>query len=778
MKKLLYAATALAIFAGCSKDLNEAPATVSGTKGNTIELNLAVAEDSRAIFDGDSHIKWEKFDQIAVLLGETATAETSISGSTKLSFGGDNEKPVFSGSLTDLEKEISDTYYIFGLYPASAQKSSTYANNIKGRLINLSDNQIPTQTEWDGDADVMLIEPKEVTGTVSSYKEYDWDYGYVDYYKWTADAEIKFAHIFGFGCLTFASLPEEIANETVKRVVITAVGEKTDLAGAMLVDLNKNVFDNDFEVTASAPSNSITLASDNTIALKDYKAWFVANTGTYDIKVQVYTPGYTISFERKGLKIERSKITSPVINFKDSSDITESTSIDLTGGKLWQHDTDTSYKNNGNKDTDFFTSQHREANWGTLEGVPTMEYTIYGESNGSGSTVASVSPSSYKLGERMVQKLSLSNIMYGNVVIASSSTYKGINGIKVNSGIYSGTDQCDVSAFIVEKNGNKISLGEAQRVIGDSDNKAGTDYYFAPAKPVQEGKLQVVFNNGSVNSIYYMYIGQLTINPEPGIIFDEKSVSLSGKAETKTVGLKVICATEEAKVTSDAEWLHIDSYKDGIITYSADANESDDIRTGHIVVEATGNSTSKKELEVSQRSVNFTEFKLSFGQADVVAAIEKAKEDAEAAGDKVVIGTAMSFTTTLKATATDGSELTKDVELSFTGVEYSSATKDHLVMMNSKGSIQNITPIAIVTGASLTANQSSSGSFYIYWGTTKDSVDNKEKLADLNKTGGGYPQYVWTGTAPESEKYGFFRYISNYETRIYSFEITFLASNK
>lgn len=36
MKKVLYAATALAIFAGCSKDLNEAPATVSGTKGNTI----------------------------------------------------------------------------------------------------------------------------------------------------------------------------------------------------------------------------------------------------------------------------------------------------------------------------------------------------------------------------------------------------------------------------------------------------------------------------------------------------------------------------------------------------------------------------------------------------------------------------------------------------------------------------------------------------------------------------------------------------------------------
>lgn len=777
MKKLLYAATALAIFAGCSKDLNEAPAAVSGTKGNTLELNLTVAEDSRAIFDGDSHIKWEKYDQLSVLLVDGATNETAINGAVKLDFGGDNEKPVFSGKLDELPDGLLDSYHIFGLYPASADAdgSSYYKKNITGRSVKMIAEQVPTQTEWDGKADVMLIEPIEITLTDKEryFDRYNYDY----YYRCNASAEIKFAHIFGFGCLTFASLPEEIANETVKKVVITAVGEKTDLAGTMLVDLNKNVFDNDFEVKASAPSNSITLASDNTIALKDYKAWFVANTGTYDVKVQVYTPGYTISFERKGLKIERSKITSPVINFKASSDVTESTSIDLTGGKLWQHDTDTSYKNNGNKDTDFFTSQHREANWGTLEGVPTMEYTIYGESNGSSSTVASVSPSSTTFGKRTVQRLSFSNIMYGNVVIASSSTYKGINGIKVNSGIYSGTDECDISAFIVDNNGNKISLGDAQRVIGDSDNKAGTDYYFAPAEPVQEGKLQIVFNNGSVNSIYYVYIGQLTINPEPGISFGEKSISLSGKAETKTVGLNVVCATEEAKVTSDAGWLHIDSYKDGIITYSVDANESNDIRTGHIIVEATGNSTSTKKLTISQRSINFTEFKLSFGQADVLAAIEKAKEDAEAAGDKVVIGTAMNFNTTLKATAIDGSGATKDIELSFEGVEYSSTTKDYLVMLYGKGSIRNITPIAIVTGVSVTVNQSSAGDFYVYLGATKESIDNKEKLADLNR-GGSYPQYIWSGAVSESEKYGFFHYISKYTQNIYSFEITFLTSNK
>lgn len=778
MKKLLYAATALAIFVGCSKDLNEAPATVSGTKGNTIELNLAVAEDSRAIFDGDSHITWEKYDQISVLLVEGATNETAINSAVKLDFGGDNEKPVFSGKLDELPDGLLDSYHIFGLYPASADAdgSSYFKKNITGRLTTLIAEQVPTQTEWDGKADVMLIEPIEITLTDKEryYDRYYYDY----YYRCNASAEIKFAHIFGFGCLTFASLPEEIANETVKKVVITAVGEKTDLAGTLLVDLNKNVFDNDFEVKASAPSNSITLASDNTIALKDYKAWFVANTGTYDVKVQVYTPGYTISFERKGLKIERSKITSPVINFKAASDVTESTSIDLTGGKLWQHDTDTSYKNNGNKDTDFFTSQRREANWGTLEGVPTMEYKIYGESNGSSSTEASVSPSATTFGKRTVQRLSLSNIMYGNVVIASSSTYKGINGIKVNSGISSGKDECDISAFIVDNNGNKISLGEAQRVIGDSDNLLGTDYYFAPAEPVQEGKLQIVFNNGSVNSIYYVYIGQLTINPEPGIIFGEKNISLSGKAETKTVSLNVVCATEEAKITSDAEWLHIDSYKDGIITYSVDANESDDIRTGHIVVEATGNSTSKKELEISQKSVNFTEFKLKFGQADVVAAIEKAKEEIEAAGGSVVVGTSLSFNTTLKATATDGSELTKDVELSFAEVEYSSVTKDHLVMMYQKGTIKNITPIAIITNVEVINDRYSGGENFVYVGATKEDIDNKTTLVDMNKIASSYPSYTWAGTVPESAKHGFFYYYCSYQTKLYSIEITFLASNK
>lgn len=775
MKKVLYAATALAILAGCSKDLNEAPANVSATKGNTLELNLKVAEDSRAVFDGDSHITWERYDQISIILAEGIDSKDGISGAVKLSFGGDNEKPTFSGKLDELPDGLLDQYHIFGFYPASADASSWYQKNISGRLTKLIADQTPTQTEWDGDADVMVIEPKtiELTDKERYYDRYAYEY----YYRCNASAEINFAHIFGFGCLTFASLPEELANETVKRVTITAVGEKTDLAGTMLVDLNKNVFDSDFEIKASAPSSTITLNSDNTVALKDYKAWFVANTGTFDIKVQVYTPGYNISFERKGLNIERSKIVSATINFKGAEDIAESTAIDLTGGKMWQHDTDTSYKNNGNKDTEFFTSQKKVANWGTLEGIPTMEYTVYGESNGS-SASASVSPSSYKFGERMLQKFSLSNIMYGNAVIESSSSYKGINGIKVNAGIYSGTDACDLSAFVIDNDGTKHQLGEAQRVAGDSDNKLGTDYYFAPAEIPAEGKLQIVFNNGSVNSIYYLYVGQLTINPEPGIIFGEKNVSLSGKAETKTVSLDVICATEEAKVTSDAEWLHIDSYKDGIVTYSVDANDSDDIRTGHIVVEATGNSTSKKELTVSQRSVNFIEFKLTFGQADILAALEKAKEDAEAAGDNVETGTYLSFNATLTAKAADESGLTKEVELSFTGVEYSSATKDHLVMQYRSGNIQNITPIAIITDIATTNDRSSAGDYHVYVGATKDSVDNEETLADISRTGGSYPSYTWIGSVSESEKYGFFRYLCQYQTRIYSVEISFLASNK
>ncbi len=598
MKKILYAATALAIFAGCSKDLNEAPATVAPAKGSKLELNLTVGEDTRAVFDGDSHIAWEKGDKLGVIA--TGTAEET-NGENNFTYGvltiADEtaDKPIFSGTV-DLDSDTGKTVYLAGLYPYSAiGNTSNYS--LLDVEVKLATNQTPSQTSWDGAADVMLMKQVQVTA-----KEYDSGYddweGYY-YYKWTADAEITFAHIFGFGCIGFGTLPQDIADETVSKVTITATGEAQNIAGKFKIDLNKDVFSPEFAITDGATANSISLICDGTAALKDFKGWFVANPGTYDVTIDVATSGHKLSFVRKGLKIERSKIAKPVINHKDG-DISESTDIDLTGGKTWLHDTDAAYAATG--ESQFFTKDLSTADWGTGEGVKTMTYSLaYSESTGNNGRY-------YNFKNRAVQDVANSGVSAGDITITSAAIYKGIEGIKVNAGNhYSwdlGTKSCDISAAIIDKKGTKHLLGKAQKVTNDG-NAEGTNYYFElGADTPSEGIVKITFDNFSdtSSSSSYLYIGQLCVNPEPGITFESDAIELGHEACSGTTNVSVVCAKETPTVTTDVDWLRA-TIDNGVITYTADANTATEKRVGNIIVSAKGNGEASESLAVYQYSV-------------------------------------------------------------------------------------------------------------------------------------------------------------------------------
>lgn len=777
MKKLLYAATALAIFAGCSKDLNEAPATVSGTKGNTIELNLAVAEDSRAIFDGDSHITWEEKDEVQAFLLESATSDKALAYAA-FTFGGDNEKPIFSGKFSELDDnpdELENGVYVSGFYPASADDYKS--NSLIGHRINLSTTQIPSQTSWDGKADVMLIEPTAINGTSEMYKLY----GYYTYYRYTADTDIKFAHIFGFGCLTFGNIPEDVATAKVKKVVITATGENTDIAGVLLVDINKSVYDADFAISSHTPANAITLKYDATVELKDLKAYFVANPGTYDVKIDVITTGDKLSFERKGLKIERSKITSPILNFKDG-DMQISQVVDLTGGKLWQHDTEIAYK--ATTQSNFLTLTQSEADWGTIEDMPVMAYSISCE----GTT--SASPSCYEFGTNShIQRFSTSNLRFGKVILSSGSTYKGINNVMVKGGIaQGGTESCDISVFVVDKNGVEKQLGTSQLLTANYDQKDGFDYYFDSTEPIDEGSIKIVWNNdgnASTNSLP-LFIRQLNINPAPAITFPEASVSIGGNGSTGSVEVNIVCATGEPTVTSDVDWLKV-SYKDGIISYTAEANTGDDTRTGHIIVTATGNSTTSASIVVSQLSDKVVEFKLAIDLVPdesenankLIAAIENAAELVRSEGGSVSAGTNLNVTTTLTATATDGSGITKDVELYFEKITYESIDRKQIRMSggysaSNRGHICNTSSVGMFTSVTISNSSSSDGGYSNYnvvsFGTSLDDM----YIATREKQNTSSP-YIWISKTSEANNYGFFKMQQEYVNYIYSIELTFIA---
>lgn len=775
MKKLLYAATALAIFAGCSKDLNEAPATVSGTKGNTLELNLAVAEDSRAIFDGDSHIKWEKGDELAVVIGESADKPALANGTFK--FGGDNEKPSFSGIIDDIDEEPTDTYMIFGLYPYSSDKS--YNINIKSRKILLPETQNPTQTYWDGKADVMVIEPTTITGVgATSYKYYG-----TQYYKYTAEATIKFAHIFGFCCIDFETLPAELANESVKKVTISAIGDNKSFVGNFNVDLTKSAFDNDFALTDSGSKSALSLGCDGNTALKDYKAWFVANPGKYDIEISVSTPNYNIVFTREGLNIERSKIAYPVINFNETKDTYSSTAIDLTGGKSWVHDAAISYKTNYG--SNFISSSNNPAEWGTGANMPKVEYKI------TFSEDANNYPGGYEnlsliSGEsRYAQKLNANHLTAdkGNVKLASGYAYSGVNCIKITSGLstYGEEGSCDISAFIVDKAGVKHQLGKAEKVVANTaSTKTGIfDYYFY-ADAEQNGTVEIVWDN-------FVYgramLCLLAINPAPDIK-TIKDLSLYGAGGQGTIDVEVICATETT-VASDAEWLKV-SYSDGKISYTAEPYDGEELsRKANITITSKGFATSTETIAVSQLSNKFAEFTLSIKPDDLTEALEKAKEEYEAIAEN---GTAteytnLNFTTTLKAVIADGSGITKDVELYFNKIQYGSKT--HTNSSNglrfiklaygwtdeNNGDIYNLTSVEKVTKIVVSNNSTSSYNNELFLGSSVDAITTKLKCDSTTPSS----PYIWEGVADTASEYGFFKLHQGSGNEIYSIDVTFIT---
>ena len=762
MKKFLYAVAAVALFAGCAKDVNEA-AVVAPKEGNAI-LTLNVSNSSRAVFDGDSHITWEANDKIKALLAPDLEGTVAKSDPCDLTFGGDDTKPVFSGTIKGMENQL-EKFYVFGVYPSAADVTGTYATTLEKRVVSLANKQAPSQSAWDGKADVMLIEPQEVTGTEETYTDYNDDWDKVTFYRLKTDAEIKFAHLFGFGCLSFNTLPADIADAKVGKCVITAVGDNKNLAGTFTVDLRKSVVADDFALTSKAGADAITIVCDNTIALKDFKAWFVANPGNYDIAIDLVAGSNKVHFERKGLVIKRAAIAKPVVNFKEG-DTSLSSDIDLTGGKLWQHDTNDSYLANGTKF--FLSSTQLAADWGTVEGVQTMEFGI------SYSKAASLSPKADKFNNEYVQILNYSSYNSGNAVLTSTGKFKGINNIKVSCGITRESYNAEVSAFIIDAEGAEHQIGETKAFKGNSAEVL--DFYFEQTEAIPDGQLKVVWDNISSNYAN-MFVKTIAVNPAPSIKFDCDVLSIPGAGGSGTVNVAIACAKGEPVVKSDAEWLKI-SYADGVISYTADANDGDDTRKANIIVSAEGNSAASNTLVVSQISSKLAEFKFQITPADIKSAIDAAAAAYEAEnGSAPLAENVLSFNATVTATATDGSGATKEIELYFNRLKYGSLANDVFKFNGNypaanTGYAQNTSSVGVVTSVFAGMTTQWSGYFdpcFSKDNTTYDDVDAVRGDADANSI------YTWTASVPAANEYAFFR-IRQASERDYAFiGATFLA---
>ncbi|MCM1176429.1 MAG: hypothetical protein NC308_09895 [Clostridium sp.] len=753
MKRILYMAAAFAVLAGCSKTEMAVP----GSDG-TCDIAVSVAVDNgaatKSVYDGEGHLKFESGDAFygAIAKKETPTkavkvaskkgAEASIYAAKFTIADASAAMPVFNGGLYSIvEDDFADEYILYGLYPGNS--SSYYSegwSNLASWMIQLPSAQKSTQTTWAEDADIMVLKPTVISTSDNTYDE---KYGE---YTTAQNESVKFAHLFGFGKFTFEGVPAEYSGLAVKNVTIEAVGENRDLAGTFNVDITKDV--EDITLVKRSTIAKITLEGDGKTTVADYVAWFVANSGTYDVKVTVETGKAALVFERQGLVIRRSQIASPVINFKET-DTVESHDVVLENGEKWAQTSFSSY----------IGSSNSSRVWG--EGDKKMEFTIsYPGSEGIYGESVFVSTGKY------AQGLSNNNKVEGGVIILSSAaSFKGVKRVKLNLGNSVDGMTNDFTVKLVDGAEENV-LGKVS-VTGSDSDRSGTDFYFT-VEGNENGQFVLVADNLSAVSRCKPFVGCIVLNPEPEIVFSETAVKVGKEASSGEIACNVYAADGEPAVAVDADWIDV-TYADGKISYTITENTGSK-RIATITVTATGLAETVETITVTQASATAVQCKLTVSASDFWPLISAAKEANPTAATADLTGKFM-------AKATDGSGKTIEVEMTATKVALETSTEEVLktksgntckiAVSSSIGSIEKVTVVSdkktsTSNYADLLVKLSADGKTW----TKASSFEIEGTSAPFtNVITNDNDEYTWFSIEPSTY----------YVVGIYSFEVTFIA---
>lgn len=681
MKKLLYMTALLAVAAGCAK--TESAPEMSDVVNLSVRVNVSNGADTKAKFDGDSHIKFEKGDAFYAAIANESTPTTGVKVGTKSTdyarqyysifktikdFQPDS--PVFEGSFFSISKAaIADAYKFYGVFPKDAV-ASTGEDLTKWR-VNLSGTQSATQSEWDSKSDVMVVKPTVISTdskTETTYHEYDF----------SSSNGVEFAHIFGFGKLSFSDVPEKYASLKVKSVTIEAVGEKKDICGQFVLDITGDA--SKMELNALNSGSSIVVTSTDEVTVKDNVVWFVANPGTYDVKITVATPTYDLVFERQGLVVSRSKITSPIVHFKEA-DTAVSHDVILAEGESWVNTL--SYSN-------CLSSSKRSQKWGndpSKKMAFSLAYPGSGNDNYGSSAYADAG---------YAQLLAYQAIQGKKVILSSEAAFGGIKLVKANLGIYT-NDATGTFTVSLEDGDKSYKLGSV-KITGNNDNCNGVNYYFANTTGVEYGRFVLTVDSLSTENCR-PYIGELSFNSAPEVVFAESVV----KVDKIAGSFEVVCdvkganADPEVTVSEDAkEWLTA-SYADGKLTYTVKANEGAK-RAGTVTVKAKGiGGEASAELKVVQASVNSAEYKLSVSASEVYTYIQAKIKELEDGGQTVGDNVSAELTIPFTAKGTKDPSKTTTVNLKFAKVLLKESTAEFVRVISTIAPTESIGVVSEVT---------------------------------------------------------------------------------
>lgn len=744
MKKLLYMTALLAVTAGCAK--TESAPEMSDVVNLSVRVNVSNGADTKAKFDGDSHIKFEKSDAFYAAIANESTPTTGVKVGTKSTdyarqyysifktikdFQPDS--PVFEGSFFSISKAaIADAYKFYGVFPKDAV-ASTGEDLTKWR-VNLSGTQSATQSEWDSKSDVMVVKPTVISTdskTETKYNEYDF----------SSSNGVEFAHIFGFGKLSFSDMPEKYASLKVKSVTIEAVGEKKDICGQFFLDITADAAKT--ELNALNPGASIVVTPTDEVTVKDNVVWFVANPGTYDVKITVATPTYDLVFERQGLVVSRSKITSPTVHFKEA-DTALSHDVILAEGESWVNTL--SYSN-------CLSSSKRSQKWGndpSKKMAFSLAYPGSGNDNYGSSAYADAG---------YAQLLAYQAIQGKKVILSSEAAFGGIKLVKANLGIYT-NDATGTFTVSLEDGDKSYKLGSV-KITGNNDNCNGVNYYFANTTGVEYGRFVLTVDSLSTENCR-PYIGELSFNSAPEVVFAESVV----KVDKIAGSFEVVCdvkganADPEVTVSEDAKGWLTASYADGKLTYTVTANEGEK-RAGTVTVKAKGiGGEASAEVKVVQASVNSAEYKLSVSASEVYPYIQAKIKELEDGGQTVGTSASAELTIPFTAKGTTDPSKTTTVNLKFAKVMLKESTAEFVRIVST---IAPTEPVGVVTEVTVVSSFKVESSNYgqmalkfsdngLNWTnapksaiTSSEGADGYQKSVIVNDNS----DYKWFSIAPD-----------------------------
>lgn len=680
MKKLLYMTALLAVAAGCAK--TESAPEMSDVVNLSVRVNVSNGADTKAKFDGDSHIKFEKGDAFYAAIAKESTPTTGVKVASAATYPArqyhsvftienfEAESPVFKGNFYSIAAaEIADTYKFYGAFPRSAVASN--GEDLTKWRVNLSGTQSASQTEWDSKSDVMIVKPTDISSdpkTLTQYNEYDF----------SSSNGVEFAHIFGFGKLSFSDVPEKYASLKVKSVTIEAVGEKKDICGQFFLDITADAAKT--ELNALSSGASIVVTPTDEVTVKDNVVWFVANPGTYDVKITVATPTYDLVFERQGLVVSRSKITSPTVHFKEA-DTAVSHDVILAEGESWVNTL--SYSN-------CLSSSKRSQKWGNNPSKQMAFSLAYPDSGNDNYGSSAYADAGY------AQLLAYQAIQGKKVILSSEAAFGGIKLVKANLGIYT-NDATGTFTVSLEDGDKSYKLGSV-KITGNNDNCNGVNYYFANTTGVEYGRFVLTVDSLSTENCR-PYIGELSFNSAPEVVFAESVV----KVDKIAGSFEVVCdvkganADPEVTVSEDAKGWLTASYADGKLTYTVTANEGEK-RAGTVTVKAKGiGGEASAELKVVQASVNSAEYKLSVSASEVYPYIQAKIKELEDGGQTVGTSASAELTIPFTAKGTKDPSKTTTVNLKFAKVLLKESTAEFVRVISTIAPTESIGVVSEVT---------------------------------------------------------------------------------